>query len=509
VASYRIVRIDAASLRPLQAAALGIAHTLAFAPWNLWWLQLLALVALFALVLRTESPREAAWLGFAFGIGWFGTGVSWVYISMHVYGQMWAWLAALATLAFAAFLATFPAAALFIAQRWIPNPTLRLLVGLPALWAAFEWLRGIVFTGFPWIVGGYAHTDGPLAGYAPLIGVYGITWVAAISAAAIVAVLRWRHAPRAVYAAFVIVSAALIGGAALTRLEWTQPAGAPIAVRLIQGNVPQDLKFGPDSLQRAHESNFVPMAGPGKFDLAVMPESVYPVPLAYLTEPVTRDLLAFVRERGALVFGIFIEERGQYYNSAVGLSADRAQAQRYSKRHLVPFGEFIPVGFRWFVDLMQIPIGDQERGEPQQPPMELAGQRIAVNICYEDLFGAEIIDAWADPARAPTLLLNISNLAWFGDSIALPQHLQISRMRALETGRPMLRATNTGATAIIDARGKVQQQLPFNTAGVLDGMVQGYSGMTPFVRYGNGPALVLIALLAAVAIALGRRRDRP
>jgi apolipoprotein N-acyltransferase len=153
---------------------------------------------------------------------------------------------------------------------------------------------------------------------------------------------------------------------------------------------------------------------------------------------------------------------------------------------------------------MTIPIGDQQRGARHQPPFELAGQRIAVNICYEDLFGAEIIDAWHDPARAPTMLLNLSNLAWFGDTIALPQHLQIARLRALETGRPVLRATNTGATAIVDARGRVQAVLPYATAGVLDGEVQGHTGTTPYVRYGDAPALAAVALLALAAAWWGR-----
>jgi apolipoprotein N-acyltransferase len=189
----------------------------------------------------------------------------------------------------------------------------------------------------------------------------------------------------------------------------------------------------------------------------------------------------------------------------VGLRPDGAPPlQRYSKRHLVPFGEFIPRGFRWFVDLMQIPIGDQQRGALYQGPMELAGQRIAVNICYEDLFGAEIITAWQVPQRTPTILVNISNLAWFDDSIALPQHLQISRLRALETGRPVLRATNTGATAIIDARGSVTAQLPFQSTGVLDGRVQGYSGTTPYVRLGNTPVLGLIAALLVAGVLLAR-----
>ncbi|MFZ5540322.1 MAG: apolipoprotein N-acyltransferase, partial [Pseudomonadota bacterium] len=366
--------------------------------------------------------------------------------------------------------------------------------------------RGVLFTGFPWLASGYAHTDTPLAGFAPVVGVYGLTLLAALAAGALVALLR--HRSRRVAASAVAVLVALVtGGEALRRVEWTQAAGAPIRVRLVQGNIPQNLKFGPEGLRRAHDTYMRLMRAGERADLVVLPESVFPLPLAYLPDAVTRDLLDFTGSRSsALVFGVFVEDPpGRYYNSAIGL-APGAPPQRYSKRHLVPFGEFIPWGFRWFVERMAIPIGDQERGPAYQPPMTLAGQRIAVNICYEDLFGAEIIDAWRDPGNAPTLLLNLSNLAWFDDSIALAQHLQISRLRALETGRPMLRATNTGATAIVDARGRVVAQLPFNTEGALDGAVRGHVGTTPYVRLGDGPALGAIAALLLAAFAAGRAR---
>jgi apolipoprotein N-acyltransferase len=499
-------RSDSSAAAFLQAAVLGVAHALSFAPWNLWWLQLLSLAGLFALVMRAARARDAAALGFAFGLGWFITGVSWVYISLHVYGQMWAWLAGLATAAFAAILALYPAAATGVAHRFIPEPNARLLA-LPAAWTAAEWLRGVLFTGFPWLGSGYAHSDGPLAGYAPLIGVYGITLIAAVLAAALVAALRYRVSPRSAVLGATLIALLLLGGLPLSNLSWTQPFGKPFNVRLVQGNIPQDQKFGPQSLEQAQETYFGLMARPGRVDLVALPESVYPLPFSYLPDTVTRSLVDFVRERkAALVFGIFIEEpERHFYNSAIALAPDRQDGQRYSKRHLVPFGEFIPPGFRWFVDLMQMPIGDQERGMRHQPPLDLAGQRVAVNICYEDLFGAEIIEAWHDPQRTPTVLLNLSNLAWFDDSRALPQHLQISRLRALETGRPMLRATNTGATAIIGPRGEVTGQLPYNVAGVLDGEVQGYTGDTPFVRFGNLPALGLTFVLLLVARWFGRR----
>jgi apolipoprotein N-acyltransferase len=496
-------------LQAIAAALAGAAHALAFAPWDLGWLQIAALAALFAAADAARGARQAALAGFAFGLGWFGVGVSWVYISMHVYGGLWAWLAALATVAFAALLALFPATALAVAVRFAPPSPLRAMIALPASWAAAEWLRGVAFTGFPWLASGYAHADTPLAGFAPIVGVYGVTLAAALAAGALAALLRHRSRP-AQASAVALLAALAAGGEALRHVEWTQATGETIRVRLVQGNIPQNLKFGPEGLQRAHDAYMRLMRTAGRADLVVLPESVFPLPLAYLPDFVTRDLLDFTNSHAAaLVFGVFVEDPpGHYFNSAIGF-APGASPQRYSKRHLVPFGEFIPFGFRWFVDLMSIPIGDQARGPKYQPPMALAGQRIAVNICYEDLFGAEIIDAWKDPDNAPTLLLNLSNLAWFDDSIALAQHLQISRLRALETGRPMLRATNTGATAIVDARGRVVSQLPFNTAGVLDGEVRGHVGATPYVRFGDGPALAAIGVLLLGALAAGRARRSP
>jgi apolipoprotein N-acyltransferase len=496
----------------LLALVLGLGQALSFAPFGLPWLQVLALAGLFLLAQSAASARQAAWLGWLFGMGWFGLGISWIFVSLHRYGGLPAPLAVLATGALCAFLALYPALALGVARRWVRDVRWLLLAALPATWAGSEWLRGTLFTGFPWVAGGYAHSDGPLAGYAPLIGVYGIGLVAALVAGAL-ALLVWLPITRtrrpgvAALAALIIV---LLGGAgqALRGQGWSQPAGDPVMVRLVQGNVPQDEKFAPESLDRAFDLYHGLMLRPAAVAprLTVLPESVFPVPLAYVPSSALRAFERFAEERdSALIFGVFLEEPGpRYYNSAVGLAPDGA-VFTYSKRHLVPFGEFIPPGFRWFVDLLNIPIGDQERGAAYQTPMPLAGQRVAVNVCYEDLFGAEIAAAWADPAAAPTVLVNLSNLAWFGDSLALPQHLQISRLRALETARPMLRATNTGATAMIDAQGRVQAELPFLTLGVLDAPVQGMQGTTPYVRWTDTPALALIGLLLAAALAFGRR----
>jgi len=496
--------------RLVLCALLGLIHAFAFAPWQQPWLQWLALAGLFTLSLPITRPREAALAGFAFGLGWFGLGVSWVYVSMHVYGEMPALLAAAATAAFCAFLALYPALALGLATRLADGNTARALLALPAAWAGSEWLRGVLLTGFPWLASGYAHTDGPLSGYAPVSGVHGVTLVAALIAGSLAWMARSRDRVP-VLAAVALVLGLLACGQALRRIEWTQPAGDLLRVRLLQGNVPQNLKFADGGMKLSEEAYLPLLRAAEPAGLVVLPESVFPLPLAHLPEP-TIDALAEIPRRGsALIFGIFIEEpRGHYYNSAVGLTPGGGKPQRYSKRHLVPFGEFIPPGFRWFVDLLQMPIGDQQRGSAYQPPMQIAGQRIAVNICYEDLFGAEIRHAWRDPAQAPTLLLNLSNLGWFDDSLALPQHLQISRMRALETGRPVLRATNTGATAIIDAQGRVVAQLPHRTHAVLRGELHGHGGSTPYLQWGDAPALgmILLGLLAGRIAAIRAARSR-
>ena len=490
-------------------ALLGVAHAIAFAPWELPWLQWLSLSALFALMLRVDRARDAALMGFAFGLGWFGVGISWVFISMHVYGEMPAALAAAATAAFCSYLALFPALAAWLGVRVAATPIARALLAMPAAWTLAEWSRGVVLTGFPWLASGDAHTTGPLAGYVPVIGVHGVTLIAALTAGAIALLIRRERGM--LVAASTLAAALLIGGLVLRGIEWTEPVGSPLRVSLLQGNVPQNLKFADGGMQVSQDAYLPLLAQARPADLVVLPESVFPLPLSNLPEHVTEALAAVPRGGSALIFGIFIEEpRGHYFNSAVGLAPDGAEPQRYSKRHLVPFGEFIPWGFRWFVDLMHMPIGDQQRGATYQPPMQLAGQRIAVNICYEDLFGAEIRAAWRDPAQAPTLLLNLSNLGWFDDSLALPQHLQISRLRALETGRPVLRATNTGATAIIDARGNVIAQLPFLTRGVLKGEVRGHAGMTPYLRWGNATALaaVGVGLLGALLAGVRAKRSR-
>jgi apolipoprotein N-acyltransferase len=394
----------------------------------------------------------------------------------------------------------------------LPNPLARGLA-VAGAWVLSEMGRGVILTGFPWLALGYAHTDDPLAGYAPLLGVYGVEALSTLVALALVVLARSLKPPRHLgwhrlappFAAAVLVQV----GALLQAAPWSVPAGPPLRARLVQGNVPQDLKFGEQGMDLA-EQTYLPTlsTAPGAAvpDLIVWPESAFPVPINDLPDnDLTQLFDDGLRPHADLVLGAFIVERGpRYFNSAIGITHGQAPPQRYSKRHLVPFGEFVPWGMHWFVTALGIPMADQESGADVQPVMSLAGQTVAVNICFEDVFGAEIRRAWADAKLPPTVLLNLSNLAWFDDSIGLPQHLQMSRMRALETARPLLRATNTGVTAAIDAKGQVLAQLPLGERGILEALITPQQGTTPFVRWGNGPT----ALLALFSVLLGSRLGR-
>ncbi|MDB5805196.1 MAG: apolipoprotein N-acyltransferase [Betaproteobacteria bacterium] len=486
-------RVVARLAAPAAALALGACSVAGLAPLNWWWLPPLTLCGLM-LLWREAAPKRAALLGFAFGLGWFCAGISWVYVSMHDVGGMPALIAGLATLLFAAYLALFPAMAGWLQARLAPglaSPYLRQLLLVPAAWAFAEWLRGWLFTGFPWAALGYAHTDGPYAGYAPLFGITGLNYVNACAAALLalgVTLLRDKaqsltKTGRA-WLPLGTVAASLLAGLGLQQIEWTRPEGAPLTVSLLQGNIPQELKFVPGRFEDTL-ATYKRLIDANPAELVVLPETALPRFLEQIPRGYLQDLvLAAVRQKTNLIVGVPRAEPGErYFNSVISLGLDPVQS--YDKRHLVPFGEFIPYGFRWFVAMMNIPLGDFERGSPKPRPMLLSGHWVALNVCYEDLFGEEII---RQLPRA-NLLVNISNIAWFGDSLAVPQHLQISRMRALETGRPMLRATNTGATAAIDAQGRVTALLPYFTEGALKATVQARSGATPYVRWGNWPAV--------------------
>jgi len=417
-------------------------------------------------------------------------------------------LAGLATLLFCAVLALHVAllGALFV--HLATGGWLRRALLFAALWVLVEWLRSWLFTGFPWLSAGYSQTPpSPLAGYAPLLGVHGVSLFSALAGALGFAVLRRWLSTEACRARgwlrwcpalpTLAIALTLATGHLLRELRWTQATGEPLTVALLQGNVAQEIKWRPErfaeSLRTYHR-----LALDHPAQLTVLPETALPsfldqVPVDYLD---ALQALA-LRQQGDLLLGVAVGDGRQYFNAALSLGA--SGQQRYSKVHLVPFGEFVPSGFAWFMAMANIPMSDFSPGAPGQPPLRLAGQQVAVNICYEDAFGNEI----SASLPGATLLANISNVAWFGDSLAPAQHLQIAQMRALETGRMMLRATNTGMTAIVDVDGRVRSVLPPFRRGALLGEVRGHTGATPYVRWGNWPVVALALLLIALHMRRG------
>ena len=508
----------------LMAAAFGAAHSLPFVHTQAWWAQML-IVAWLAWRASRASPRRAAALGLVFGTAWLAAGTWWLYISLHRYGGLPAPLAVLAIALLSAFMSIYLALALALFARWRCGCGWRDALLFGALWLLTELARGVIFTGFPWLASGYAHIDGPLAALAPWLGVYGIGFVAAALAAWPVLArpragragaapsrrsLRSRAIP---LAALALV---LIGTSRVGQISFTQPGGT-LKVTLLQGNVAQDEKFALAQMPQALAWTSTQLLA-ARGALVVAPETVIPLLPSQLDPVYWQTLLDhFRRGPQAALLGLPLgDEVVGYTNSAAGISAASAALPggfyRYDKHHLVPFGEFIPLGFHWFTQMMNIPLGDFNRGIVGAPSFAFNGERIGANICYEDLFGEELAARFRDEATAPTMFANLSNIGWFGDTIAIDQHLEISRLRALEFQRPMLRATNTGATAVIDHQGRVTHSLPRFTQGVLDAEVQGRTGLTPFAwwasKMGLWPlfiAALLIVLMHTLAPAPRRR----
>ena len=487
----------------LFAALAGAASLFSFAPFGAWPLQFPLLAFLFYQVGISTSVRRASLIGWAFGLGWSVAGMHWLYIAMHRFGGLAAPLAALAILLLGAYMGLFAACATGVAawlrRRWSMPVAAFLMLCLPATWGLSEWLRGWVFTGFPWAASGYAHHASALSGFAPLIGVYGIGVLVALCGACLTMLTQ-----RARWPALGLLGALMLAGFGLSYIDWTRPHGAPISVRLLQGNVAQDEKFDSAHVEQAL-SLYRTMITAAPADLIATPETAIVLYPQQLPPDYLASLARFARDTSSsLLVGMPLTDSPTQFSNSVAGIGPAGQAYRFDKQHLVPFGEFVPAGFRWFVDLMQIPLGDFNRGARIQPAFAVRDQRVLPNICYEDAFGEEIAEQLR-VAQPATILLNMSNLAWYGESVAIPQHLQISRMRALETGRPMLRSTNSGATAVIDGHGAVTAQLAPYTRGVLTATVQGMAGSTPYIRFGNALFLALAALALAAAWFCGRK----
>ncbi|MFL6713522.1 MAG: apolipoprotein N-acyltransferase [Sulfurifustis sp.] len=482
--------------RDLAALLAGVATPFAFAPFDLYPLAVLAPAVLFALWLPASAAR-AAWRGFLYGVGLFGVGVSWVFVSMHTFGNMPPALATLAVALFVAGLALFPAAAGGLQARFAPlaTPT-RLALVMPAIWTLLEWIRGWFLTGFPWLNLGYSQTDTPLAGLASWLGVYGMSFAVAVSAGLLAAI--WFHRRRAAWyfaAAVLLWVVADLAG----RVEWAQPASASFSVGLVQGNIPLAIKWRPEYREKIVSeylslSELAPQAR-----LIVWPEAAVPGYFDLLAPTLVPPLERIARERGTefLIGAIERDARGRaYYNSVYAVGSHPGS---YRKQHLVPFGEFLPfpAAFRWFIEQLHIPMSDFAVGGAGQTLLYAGGQPLGVSVCYEDAFGEEIVST----LPAARLLVNVSEDSWFGNSLAPHQRLQMARVRALEAGRWMLRAANTGPSAIIDHHGNVVRRSMQFVPYVLTGVVQPMEGATPYVRFGNYPIVVLAMLIALGAYA--------
>jgi apolipoprotein N-acyltransferase len=492
--------------------ALGAIAVLGFAPFQFYFVPPLTLSALLLIWLRCGTLKTAAGVGFAFGAGLFLTGVSWVYVSLHVYGGMAMPVAAFCTMLFCLIQACYPALACAILQRLRANTPVRLSLLFPALWAVTEWMRSWILSGFPWLSMGYSQVpSSPLAGYAPLLGVYGVSLVtAAVAGAAASAIdgfFRRRSAPKpnkqssAVIAGICVAGTLVIAGAALKTHQWTHPVGGPTSVTLLQGNIPQELKWRPERALATLET-YQELLHPADSKLVVLPETALPMlnvdlPSDYLKALADRA----VKNGGDMLYGVpELDPSGNYYNSVMSIGTEPAQT--YRKHHLVPFGDYFPLRpvLGWIMNLLHIPMSDFSPGAQVQKPMHVAGQKVAVNICYEDAFGEEIIRQLPEA----TMLANFTNDAWWGDTVASRQHLQMAQMRAIETGRPMLRATNTGVTAIIDPGGQIVASAPEFTTTSVSGEVRGYQGSTPYIVFGNAGVLVLALSMLLIPLVFAR-----
>ena len=491
------------------ALLLGALLPCAFAPLSWYPLAVLIPAGLF-LLWQHASPRQAFWLGLCFGIGLFGVGVSWVYVAIHVYGESSIPVAVLLTGLFVLILALVPAAqgaVISFICRFLPTRTRTITTFvwiLPATWLLFEWIRSWLFTGFPWLSLGYSQIDSPLSGYAPLLGIFGISWLLAFSAGLAVVPFYLHGATR--WLAWLVIVLIWSGGALLRAVEWTQPVGDPIRVAIVQGNQDQITKWDSDKI-RAQMQAYANLSEPywADHDLIIWPENALTI---LYPDDVPADFQTYLEQhvkeyQTDLILGAPYGNYQTYYSSLLVLGE---QPGVYNKRHLVPFGEYVPLQnlLRGLIHFFDLPMSGFTPGDAQQSHLVAAGQPLAPSICYEDAFGSDLLDFLPEA----TLLVNGSNNAWYGHSWAPHQHLQISRMRALETGRMLMRATTNGISAVIDQHGQITAQSPQFVSHVISAEVQPRQGATPYVTYGNLPILLLLSLSVITMTILIIRQQR-
>lgn len=487
------------------ALLLGAMLTFSFAPYEIFPFAIFAPAGLFALWLHA-SPFRAFWLGLFFGLGFFGSGVYWVFHSIHTFGDVPAFLAGLITFLFIIILAFFPALTGGIANYFFPSRTnSKIILVYPACWVISEWVRSWIFTGFPWLMIGYSQTNSPLSGFAPIFGVFGISLATLFSSSLIVNALykcKQKNFRAGYFNLFGIVCIWILGGL-LTLIPWTHISGKPITVSLVQGNIPQAIKWSPEYLQLSLD-RYVELSEPlwGKSQLIIWPEAAIPMALQEAGPFIDAIENKALASGSTLIFGIPIqvETTPGYYNGIITLGESR---QSYLKHRLVPFGEFIPTFplVSRFFNFMSIPMSNMISGGLGQPPLKLANTKILPSICYEIAYPEYINTA----DKETGLLLTITNDAWFGKSSAEAQHLQMAAMRAQELRRPALFVSNDGITAIITPYGKIEAAAPQYQSYVLSGSIQPMTGTTPWMRFSMDSILLILFILIIVAVFNNRR----
>jgi len=486
-----LIPADKPRLSRLIAFVLGAATTLAFAPFG-WSLLAPLLILPLLYICLTVAPRDAAGHAFWYGFGLFLTGTYWIYISVHVYGGAALWIAVLLMVGLALLMAsTLSMGGWLMSRLSLGEPWLLLLVG-PAAWVLVEWVRSWILTGFPWMALGYAQIDSPLSGWAPVVGVYGVSFMLLLSATAIIATVMAATARGRIIGISAILLPWVIGGL-LTFVDWTRPDGQVLRATILQAGVSQDKKWDRDQLLPIMEYYHGATLSAADSDIVLWPEVAIPA-LNDQVESFIARVESDARMSGqSVLFGILERsyERsldGRIYNSVMLIGGEERQS--YRKRHLVPFGEYFPVppSVREWMKMQNLPHADLAKGDDTQPLLTAAdGTRFGVAICYEDAYGSEQLYALPDAG----ILINVSNDAWFGDSIAPHQHLEIARMRSLEFGRPALRSTNTGISAFISADGELLQTGKQFVPELMTADIQPRRGMTPYARGGNWPILGL------------------
>jgi len=488
----------------------GASMPLAFAPFSLYPVAFFSLAILYISWLGI-SARRAFIRGGLFGIGMFGFGVTWIFISIHEYGYVSLGLSLALTGLFVLVLSFFPALSAYLAVRlhnacFFRSRHLSMVLIYPAMWVLVEWVRGWFLTGFPWLNLGYSQIDSPLAAFAPVLGVYGVSYLVALTSVLLVATLIHNNGGiRGYYLTVCVLVWVLVAG--MGKIHWTSAVDSPLTVSLVQGNIPQEIKWLPSMRDPTIELYTRLSSEHWDSDLIIWPETA--IPLFYgQALPYLENLEKLARQHGTdMLVGLVYQEAGakQYYNSMVSVGG---QPGVYHKHHLVPFTEYLPLSgmLQAFIKILDVPMSDFTPGELGQPPLTLAGQKIGISICYEDAFGEEVIRALPEA----TILVNVSNDAWFGGSIAPQQHVEIARMRALETGRYLLRATNTGITAVIDPQGDFAAVAPQFKEYVLTTSIVPMAGATPYVRFGNIPILLLnvMILLGVFLVSRGKQTSQ-